>query len=1271
MPAVVTTEARASSGSLTTGIAIVVTLLLAVIMLMVFFMLHGQTRQRAVERGELLLANALNSAEAQVRHDLARMRADVRFLAEMPPIAGIARALANDGYDDEGHSSQEMWLKRLGEIFAAYARSDPTVRQVRLIGVADAGRELLRVERQGAFVSRIPDARLQSKSHRPHVKRTLALPPGIIYVSGIELNREHGRIEEPHWATVRVATAASGDDNKVFGIVVINYDADRLLSTLSVAESDFTTIYATNAQGDFVVHPDAAKRFAFEFGEPYRVTDEFPGLRSDGGLHKTQKRAAADHQRYVAMRALDFDANTFDGDLTLFASVDASHVSNEAWTQAHQLLPPLLVAAGLIIALSFAMLRRQLSPLHALVAAARDVAAGDQYAPLPRGYGGEVGELVNAFDAMHKSLKRKRENSAALEGRLRESEAFANAIVRGSPNGIVVVGDDGLIIRSNLAAERMFGFTSEEMRGNPVEMLVPIEHRDAHPSLRTQFDATERARPMGQRTGKLQGQRSDGTRFPAEIALANLQIHERRYIIATISDVAEQRQRQMHSDMLASIVEHSSDFIFICSPLLECLHLNPAACGVVGHDGDPGAARHLSRFLGDAEQARLRNEIAPTVETVGRWSGEVRMRSLSSGDPIETHWEVFAIREADGQPKALAVVAIALADQRARAAAEAASEAKSNFLAHMSHEMRTPLNAVLSVAHLIARTGLDPAQRRLVSQLERAGRHLADLISDVLDLSKIEAGKMTITTHAFALIELLQEAVGLMSAQASEKGIVIALDLDPNLPHEVVGDATRINQILGNLLSNAIKFTERGRVALNATVIDSGDGNTIVEFAVSDTGIGIDGKDIKRLFTPFTQVDDSATRRFGGTGLGLAIVKRLVDAMGGELGVSSEPGRGSRFWCRLMLNRVDGDTTAHAHRSADDELPAVEDAVPPQLPGIRVLVVDDSEINRDVAHQVLQLEGASVWMAANSDEALAILQSRAQQIDVVLMDLQMPGLDGLETTRRIRRDLGLHELPIIALTAAALPIERQRATAAGMQGFLTKPIDPQSMIDQIDRVTGNAGALTPVPAREVMATSNRNWPAIEGIDIDGARARLGGDGELLRSLLSRLFEEYRDLWERDPAPDMIAQPQPLAARMHKLKGAAANLGASRVCEGAAALERALCDGRLDEVERLADTLRTALTGLHEAFAGIRQAGSEPLCGGTTLDSGLLEELVGLLHRHDLAAGNAFQALSKALAGVLDADHFERLRRHLDALEYDAAAAILEALPADGAAATIG
>ena len=893
------TDLRKSSGSLSSGIAVVVALLLALVMLLVFIALLEQGRQRTIERIELTLDGSLMSAENQIRHDLARMRAEVRLLAQLPPIAGIGRAIAGGGYDAEGQSSQQLWLSRLADIFRAYAESDPNVRQVRLIGIADDGREIVRVERHGAFVRRVPGEQLQSKIHRPYVRRTITMPPGQIFVSGIELNREQGRLDVPHWATMRVATPAVGPGDTVYGVVVINFDADRLLANLRMPDNDWATIFVADAKGDFVVHPDPAKRFGSESGARHRIEDEFPNLARAKALDTMQLNSSAGRQRYVAMHVLKFDPTAFDGSLTLFASADESRVVQEARTQVRQLVPPLLVAAALILTLMFALLRRQLSPLHVLVAAARDVAANGEHPPLPTGYGGEIGELVAAFDAMRGRLQRKQEDSQELENRLRESEAFANAIIRGSPSGIVVVGDNGLIIRSNLAAERMFGHSSEQMHGNPVEMLVPDAQRARHATLRRTFDAAEQARPMVQRFGKLHGQRSDGSPFPAEIALANLLIHDRRYVIATINDVTEQHQRQMRSDMLASIVEHSSDFIFICTPYLECLHLNPTACRVVGLEGEPTESYHLSHFMVAPDRSRLGDEIAPCVAATGRWDGEVRMRHVDTGDPFDTHWQMFAIRETDGQTKALAVVAVALADQRARVAAEAASEAKSNFLAHMSHEMRTPLNAVLSVGHLISRTTLDPAQRRLIGQLERAGRHLAEMISDVLDLSKIEAGKLIITAHPFALVELLQEIAGLMSVQAAEKGIALGLDIDPTLPEEVVGDATRINQILGNLLSNAIKFTEHGRVELKAQVLELDESNVLIEFSVTDTGIGIEQKDIRRLFTPFTQADLGATRRFGGTGLGLAIVKRLAGAMGGEVGVDSEPGAGIHSFLQI------------------------------------------------------------------------------------------------------------------------------------------------------------------------------------------------------------------------------------------------------------------------------------------------------------------------------------------------------------------------------------
>ena len=225
-----TSAPRATTGSLSSGIAVIVALVLAIVMLLVFGTLYEQAGRREAESIEATLGARLSSAETLIRHDLARMRSEVRFLADLPAVAGIGRAIADDGYDATGHSSRQLWLDRLAEIFRAYAESEPTVRQVRLIGIADRGRELLRVERRGTVVERVADAQLQAKSDRPYVSRTIAMAPGATYVTGIELNREHGQLDEPHWATVRVATPATGHGHAVYGVVVINFDARRLLA---------------------------------------------------------------------------------------------------------------------------------------------------------------------------------------------------------------------------------------------------------------------------------------------------------------------------------------------------------------------------------------------------------------------------------------------------------------------------------------------------------------------------------------------------------------------------------------------------------------------------------------------------------------------------------------------------------------------------------------------------------------------------------------------------------------------------------------------------------------------------------------------------------------------------------------------------------------------------------------------------------------------------------------------------------------------------------
>ena len=369
----------------------------------------------------------------------------------------------------------------------------------------------------------------------------------------------------------------------------------------------------------------------------------------------------------------------------------------------------------------------------------------------------------------------------------------------------------------------------------------------------------------------------------------------------------------------------------------------------------------------------------------------------------------------------------------AKELAEAANVAKSRFLANMSHEIRTPMIGVLGSLDLLAGTRLDAGQRELVDTAASSGETLLAVLNEVLDYSKIEAGKLELVTEPFALREPAEAALALFSANARRKGIALELEVAPDLPERAAGDAARLRQILLNLVGNAVKFTRHGRVLVRMQRIEESVSTLRLGVEVIDTGSGIDADVCRELFSPFFQADATTQRQHGGTGLGLAICKRLVEAMRGRIGVDSTPGRGSRFHFQVELGAI-----PQARPAAATTLPADNGSLAP-LAGT-VLLVEDAPVNRMIAAQMLRALGLEHVEAENGEQALDLLQTH--RVALVLMDCQMPVLDGYNATRRIREleaESGLARLPVVALTANALSGDEARCLAAGMDAYLPKP----------------------------------------------------------------------------------------------------------------------------------------------------------------------------------------------------------------------------------------
>ncbi|MDI1286368.1 MAG: PAS-domain containing protein [Reyranella sp.] len=476
--------------------------------------------------------------------------------------------------------------------------------------------------------------------------------------------------------------------------------------------------------------------------------------------------------------------------------------------------------------------------------------------------------------------------------------------------------------------------------------------------------------------------------------------------------------------------------------------------------------------------------------------------------------------------------------ERARLEAEAANQAKSTFLATMSHEIRTPMNGVLGMMEVLEAEGVDEGQARTVATMRESAQALLRIIDDLLDFSKIEAGALELEDTPFSLTGLVESAIATFRPQAERKGLSLVAAVAPGSTDALVGDPTRVRQILFNLLGNALKFTDRGGAMIRARTEPLGEGGTRVVLSVSDTGIGMNEVQQHRLFLPFSQADSSTTRRFGGTGLGLSIVRRLAQLMGGDVSVESSPGGGSTFTATLQLMAAPAGSPLVGLPPIDRPFETAATAPPPNLAGNRVLVVDDHPINRDVL--VRQLRALGV-VADSAADGLAGLQAwSGGAYDIVFADVHMPQMDGFEMTAEIRRletAMGRPHTPIVAVTANALAGEDERCRAAGMDGYLSKPVSLARLRATLQRWPRSAAAAQPAIDRSVLDP----WIA----DDEAARR------DLLRKFATTAIDSRRDIEAAMTAGDLPA----LAAAAHRLKGSALAVGAHALGAAAETLER--------------------------------------------------------------------------------------------------------------------